>query len=100
MLSLEEQRLPNNYVPEVRDIDELYKEDADHAENYRQIVDDDDEIHVSGPNIEHTTVLEYFFCIIAWKRLSNVEIGLIFSQIGRFFWNDRLSGNTPIQQCF
>lgn len=48
----------NNYVPTVRDINDLYKEDAENAENYRNIAEDDDEIHISGPNIDHHSVLE------------------------------------------
>lgn len=43
---------PSNYVPEPRKIEDLYKEDNDNAENYRQIAEDDEEITVSGLNLE------------------------------------------------
>lgn len=46
------QRPPNNnYVPEVCDLDDLYKEDLECAEKYRQVADDDDDVHVSGHHV-------------------------------------------------
>uniref|UniRef100_A0A915D947 DEAD/DEAH box helicase domain-containing protein n=1 Tax=Ditylenchus dipsaci TaxID=166011 RepID=A0A915D947_9BILA len=48
----EGRRPPRNFAPPARRVDDLFKEDADHAESYALIADDDEEVTVSGANIE------------------------------------------------
>uniref|UniRef100_A0A915E5A0 RNA helicase n=1 Tax=Ditylenchus dipsaci TaxID=166011 RepID=A0A915E5A0_9BILA len=47
---------PRNFAPPARRVDDLFKEDADHAESYALIADDDG-VTVSGANIEHTAII-------------------------------------------
>lgn len=48
----------SSFVPEKRDIQDIYKEDSDNAENYRRIADNDENVQISGQNCEHVCVLE------------------------------------------
>ncbi|KAI1711149.1 DEAD/DEAH box helicase domain-containing protein [Ditylenchus destructor] len=48
---------PNTYAPTVREIDEICKEDLDHADEYKIIADEDEEITVTGENISHVCTL-------------------------------------------
>ena len=43
-----EEPINRNHVPEVREIDDLYLEDNNHKDLYRVVVDEDEEITVTG----------------------------------------------------
>lgn len=46
-------------MPPIRPVEELFKEDSEHAEQYRMIVDDDEDVATSGHDILHSVAIEY-----------------------------------------
>lgn len=49
-------RAPAKYVPEKRDIEELYEEDKAHEDQYKSVMDMDEEVNVTG--VDNYTKLE------------------------------------------
>lgn len=50
----------SSFIPEKRTIEDLYKEDAENAEFYRIVTDDDEDIAISGLGLaeEHILAIE------------------------------------------
>ena len=56
--SILERELERGYVPILRSVEEIFEEDERHADEYREVANDDEGITVDGPDLEVLPVME------------------------------------------